>query len=150
MTPRPGAWRTWAGSPGATNGWGATGSWPTSGRGWPRSSRPPRPDLGRRPVEPGRPARFDLACEAGPSAWTLTFEAARPEGRPLLTVLWNGRVVREAYAEGGRLAFTAKAVSGANALVVESVGGPVTLLALERAAAPPAQGGGLTRPPEHD
>ena len=111
---------------------------------------PPSTDLGRRPLESGRPARFDVACEAGPSAWTLTFEAARPEGRPLLTVLWNGRVVREAYAEGGRLAFTAKAVSGANALVVESVGEPVTLLALERAAVPSAGGGGLTRPPEHE
>ncbi|HVP89727.1 MAG TPA: hypothetical protein VMS75_00780 [Terriglobales bacterium] len=107
-------------------------------------------DLGRRPVEPGRPARINVACEAGPSAWTLGFEAARPGGRPLVTVLWNGRVVREAYVEGGGLTFAAKAVSGENSLVVGSVCESLTLLALERAAAPLAEGSGLTKPPERD
>jgi hypothetical protein len=104
-------------------------------------------DLGRRTAEPGRPARIDLACEAGPTSWVLRYEPARPAGRPLLTVLWNGRVIREAYAEGGRLTFSGKAVPGANALSVESVGEPVTLLALEREDAPRAPGGGLTKKP---
>jgi hypothetical protein len=94
-------------------------------------------DLGRRPVESTRPARFDVVCDGRPLTWALTFGTVRADSRPLLTVLWNGRVVREAYAEGGRLSFSANPVAGPNSVVIETVGEPVTLLALERNSGPP-------------
>lgn len=94
-------------------------------------------DLGRRPVESARPARFDVVCDGRPLTWALTFGTVRADSRPLLTVLWNGRVVREVYAEGGRLSFSANPVAGPNSVVIETVGEPVTLLALERNSGPP-------------
>lgn len=98
---------------------------------------PPLTDLGRRPVENARPTRFDVVCDGRPLTWTLTFGTVRTDSRPLLTVLWNGRVVREAYAGGGRLTFSANPVAGPNSVVIETVGEPVTLLALERNPGPP-------------
>jgi hypothetical protein len=93
---------------------------------------PPVADLDRRLVEKAKPARFDLVCDGQPLTLTLTFEPSRPESRPLLTVLWNGRVVREAYAEGGSLSFSVSPVPGANSLVLETVNEPLMPLKLER------------------
>ncbi|HYA48815.1 MAG TPA: hypothetical protein VEG35_03865, partial [Burkholderiales bacterium] len=93
-------------------------------------------NLGRRPVDGARPARFDIVCDGRPLTWTLTIGSVRAGSRPLLTVLWNGRVVREAFVEGGRLTFTANPVAGANSVVIETAGEAVTLLTLERAPGP--------------
>jgi len=93
---------------------------------------PPAADLGRRYVEKARPARFDFVCDGQPLILTLTFEVSRPESRPLLTILWNDRVVHEAYAGGGSLSFSVSPVPGRNSLVLETVNEPLTLLKLER------------------
>jgi hypothetical protein len=91
---------------------------------------PPVIDLGRRAVESGAPARVDAVCDGRPLVGILGFATVRPEGRPLLTVLWNGRVVREAYAEGGKLDFSVSPIAGTNSLVVNAVNQPVILLTL--------------------
>ena len=96
-------------------------------------------DLGRRPVDRATPARLDVVCDGRPLAWTLTFENLPAGGRPLLTVLWNGRVVREAYAAEGTIGFSASPAAGTNSLVVETVNEPVVLLRLERKPGPPAK-----------
>jgi tetratricopeptide (TPR) repeat protein len=97
---------------------------------------PPETDLGRKRLAAGEPVRILLACEGGPLTLAVMFEPVRPGGRPLLTAIWNGRVVWEGFAENGRLSFSVKPVTGANSLALETILEPVTLVRLERGPAP--------------
>jgi tetratricopeptide (TPR) repeat protein len=93
---------------------------------------PPVTDLGRRLLQKGSPVRFDLVCDGQPLILTVTFEGLRPGSRPLLTALFNGRVVREEYAEGGTMSFSVRPNTGANSLDLETVNEPATLIRLGR------------------
>jgi len=99
---------------------------------------PPATDLGRKPLAPGDPVRIPLVCDGQPLTLAVAFETARPAGRPLLTALWNGRVVWEGFAEEGWASFSVNPDAGPNSLVLETAVEPVTLLKLE--ARPPAPG----------
>lgn len=92
-------------------------------------------DLGRRRLAAGEPVRIQLVCEGEPLTLAIAFETARPAGRPLLTAIWNGRVVWEGFAENGRVSFPVRPVAGTNALILETALEPVTLLRLERGPA---------------
>jgi hypothetical protein len=93
---------------------------------------PPALDLGRQRLAAGEPVRITLVCEGQPLTLAVAFETARPAGRPLLTAVWNGRVVWEGFAENGRASFPVRPVAGTNALVLQTALEPVTLVRLER------------------
>jgi len=96
---------------------------------------PAEADLGRRRLEAAEPVRLPLVCEGGPLILSVAFETAAPAGRPLLTAIWNGRVVWEGFAGEGRVSFPVKPVVGTNSLVLKTALQTVTLLRLERARA---------------
>ena len=89
-------------------------------------------DLGRRPLRKGEPVRIPLVCDKTPLALTVAFESPRPGSRPLLTVYFNGRVVREGYGEAGTLSFSVTPSAGTNSLVLETATEPVTLIKISR------------------
>jgi len=90
--------------------------------------------LGRRTLQKEDPLRVDLVCDGQPLTLTVTIESARPGGRLLLAVFFNGRVVAEKYVEGGTLSFAVTPVTGSNALVLETFNGPVILVEVDRRA----------------
>jgi len=92
---------------------------------------PPVTDMERRLLEKGRPIEIPLVCDGRPETLTVTFENPAPGSRPLLRALFNGRIVHERYTDGGTLTIPVTPAPGVNTLVLESVGGLVTLTRLE-------------------
>jgi tetratricopeptide (TPR) repeat protein len=93
-------------------------------------------ELGGQPLRPGSPFAIDLVCDGRPLTATVVFEGFEQGGRPLVTALWNGRVVCDEYAEGGQLSFRVRPAAGANSLVLETSNVSVTLVRLTLSAAP--------------
>jgi hypothetical protein len=97
---------------------------------------PPVIDLGRGILEKGKPVQVAPVFGGRPLDLTLTFESLQPGSRPLLRAVFNGRIIREGYAEGGRMSIPVRPIPGANSLVLETVSEPVRLLKLLLEAGP--------------
>jgi len=94
-------------------------------------------DLGRRLVPKGHAYPVALTCEGGSEVFHVELEAG-PENRPpLVSAVFNDRVVWEGYAPEGGLSFRAEPRTGGNLLVLSAINEPVTLLRVSRALPPP-------------
>lgn len=100
--------------------------------------------LGGQTADKGVPCPVNLVCGEGKLDFELTIENSDPtDGRPLITIVFNGKVVREDYADGGTVAFKADAGTGRNLLEITSVNRRVRLLRLKWS--PEGESGANTR-----
>lgn len=93
-------------------------------------------ELERRLLPKGRNYPVALTSQGGPEVFQVTCEAG-PENRPpLISAVFNDRVVWEGYAEKGVFSFEAASRTGDNLLVLSSINEPVTLIRIFRALPP--------------
>ncbi len=90
-------------------------------------------DLEGRLVRKGETSAIRLVSEGGPETCRLEFEMRGADRRPLLTAVYNDKVVWEGYAEDGGFDCAVTSRPGANTLAVTAVNEGVALLRLVRA-----------------
>jgi tetratricopeptide (TPR) repeat protein len=89
---------------------------------------PPNFDLTGRTVIKGETLPIAFVCEDRRSEFRIEFVDGQLGRPPLVTVLFNGRVVWEDYAGEGRLAFQVTPQAGSNILEIGSVNHSLSLL----------------------
>ncbi len=89
-------------------------------------------DLGRRSLEKGHTYSVSLNCDGQPATFRVDFNAAEEGRSPLLTAVFNDRVVWDGYSAGGSFSFSATPTTGENRLILTAVNEPVTLLKVVR------------------
>ncbi len=77
--------------------------------------------LGGEVVERGAASAHDIICDGGRTRFELKFESLRAGQAPLVTVVFNGKVVREAYLADGPAVFEAETRTGPNRLEITPV-----------------------------
>lgn len=77
--------------------------------------------LGGEVVERGAVPAHDIICDGSRSRFELKFESLRTGQAPLVTVVFNGKVVREAYLADGLAVFEAGTRIGPNRLEITPV-----------------------------
>ncbi len=87
-------------------------------------------DLGGRALAKGETARIELVADGRPRTIRLGFAPAAPGGRPLVSVVMNGRVAWEGNGDTGLAVFSAAPRTGVNTLEVTAVGGAIVLTGL--------------------
>ncbi len=90
-------------------------------------------DLEGRAVRKGESSAILLVCEGLPESCRVEFETRGTGDRPLLTAVFDDKVVWEGYAEGGGFDFELTPRPGANTLTITAVNEGVALLRLVRA-----------------
>lgn len=79
-------------------------------------------ELDPKPIEKGGTRTVELVLDGRPQAFRIEFESPGAGARPLVAVIFNGRVVREGFLEEGALAFPASPRVGPNSIEIAAVG----------------------------
>lgn len=97
---------------------------------------PPVLDLGGRTIARGQAFETALVTDGRPRKLQLEIAPTDPETRPLVSVVFDGRVVWEGRVGDAQPAFEARPRRGPATLRIEAVSGPARLIALRQEVRP--------------